>query len=312
MIEFEYLLEKIEKAKFSMEPFKHIYIENFFSEEHFQKIVNSEEIKLPDCSNDDELFRELFKRNYSVINFPGCTTDYKKYIKEHNCGAFASKHSACESSGIALRLKPTDNFLVSLDKFLCSKLYNELISKKFNVDLDNCTTDGGIQKYLDGYEISPHPDIRQKAATFMVNINPSPISEDMDHHTHYMTFNKEREYINTLWENNLTIDPQWVPWDWCQSVFQQTKNNSIVLFSPSAKTLHAVKASYDHLKTQRTQLYGNIWYKESPASKILSWEDLDLLNARFDKTSPRFSKVKNLLNPIKGLFKDKNVNKRDY
>ena len=44
--------------------------------------------------------------------------------------------------------------------------------EKFGIEYQNCNIDGGIQKYLDGYELSPHPDIRLKAATFMVNINP--------------------------------------------------------------------------------------------------------------------------------------------
>ena len=39
--------------------------------------------------------------------------------------------------------------------------------KKFNINTDSYRSDIGIQKFLDGYEISPHPDIRSKAITFM-------------------------------------------------------------------------------------------------------------------------------------------------
>ena len=86
-------------------------------------------------------------------------------------------------------------------------------------------------------------------------------SEKLDHHTHYMKFKKAYSYIEEFWEGNPDVDRAWVPWDWATTVKQQFKNNSIVLFSPSNSTLHSVKANYDHLITQRTQLYGNLWFK---------------------------------------------------
>ena len=139
-----------------------------------------------------------------------------------------------------------------------------------------CISDGGIQKYLDGYEISPHPDTRKKAATFMVNINPSIESEENNHHTHYLKLKRSYAYVDEFWGGNENIDRAWVPWTWAETIKQQRKNNSIVLFSPSNDTLHGVKASYNHLETQRTQLYGNLWYKESKVDKALEWEQLDL------------------------------------
>ena len=38
--------------------------------------------------------------------------------------------------------------------------------------------------------------------------------------------------------------------------------------------MHAVKANYNHLKTQRTQLYGNIWYGKDEIDYKLDWEGL--------------------------------------
>ena len=72
-----------------------------------------------------------------------------------------------------------------VQEFISGVAFNETIANKFNIKLEECKFDGGIQKYLDGYEISPHPDIRSKAATFMININPNKESERMNHHTHY-------------------------------------------------------------------------------------------------------------------------------
>jgi hypothetical protein len=45
--DFGYLIEKVVSAPFSSEPFRHVYIENFFSAEHFAQIVGTEEIRPP-------------------------------------------------------------------------------------------------------------------------------------------------------------------------------------------------------------------------------------------------------------------------
>ncbi len=84
-----------------------------------------------------------------------------------------------------------------------------------------------------GYEISPHPDICQKALTYMVNVNPSEASETADHHTHYLKFRPEYKYVQAYWEGNLDVNRCWVPWEWCESVKTQTANNSIFIFAPS-------------------------------------------------------------------------------
>ena len=59
------------------------------------------------------------------------------------------------------------------------------------------------------------------------------------------------------------------------------------MFSPNCSTIHAVKTNYNHLSGQRTQLYGNLWYKEVTALKKLEWESLDLHNkqSQFTETS---------------------------
>jgi hypothetical protein len=38
--------------------------------------------------------------------------------------------------------------------------------------------------------------------------------------------------------------------------------------------MHAVKANYNHLNGQRTQLYGNLWYKNVSTLDKLEWESL--------------------------------------
>lgn len=322
MYDFNYLIEKIKLADFSESPFKHIYLDSFFSDDHFKEIISSEEIEAPSADNDEDLIEGLYDKGFKVIPFPGCITDHKEYIAWHN-GAESKHHSACEGFGLALRLYgPKSPILVAVNEFLESDEFNNVIASKFGVDINQCHVDGGIQKYLDGYEISPHADIRKKAATFMVNINPSSLSESLDHHTRYLKFKPEREYVQTLWAGNPSVDRSWVPWDWAEVEFQQTKNNSIVLFSPSDDTLHGVKADYDHLKTQRTQLYGNIWYNESSTSFKPEWEDLDLSTKKFEAAKKGFKEVlvgslpapaKKHLKNVLGAFKkpSKEIGKRN-
>ena len=279
--DFGYLIKKIMDSDFCVEPFKHIYIENLFSETHFNEIINSTEISNPKATNDRELIQGLIDKGFDPIEFPGCVTDIEKYITWHEEDKNMDFHSACEGFGMVLRLyRFKSSILRELNKFLASEEFNNAIAKKFGIDLDQYIVDGGIQKYLDGYEISPHPDIRKKAATFMVNINPSSDSKNMNHHTHYLKFKESYAYVEEFWTGNKQVDRAWVPWSWTDSVKQQTKNNTIVLFAPSNDTMHAVKSDYNHLLTQRTQLYGNIWYKTNSTTSKLEWEDLDLFSPR--------------------------------
>jgi len=173
--------------------------------------------------------------------------------------------STCEGYGVVMRLRHARHGTILHDahKFFLSERFWLAMSEKFDVDYSLGRIDVGLQKYLDGYEISPHPDIRLKALTFMVNINPAEKSESIDYHTKYMTFRPEREYVRTFWSREKTVDRCWVPWDWCETKKTQVANNSMVMFSPADDTLHAVKVRYDHLVTQRTQFYGNLWYNES-------------------------------------------------
>jgi len=293
---FDYLITKIHEAPFRSKPFKHVHIDDFFSKEDFKAITCNSEITIKECFTDRELFSQLFQNNYQVISFPGCTTDYNEYISKRSKGESLKSHTACESAGIVLRLQPRTSILIALNEFLASEEFNSAIAAKFGIDFNSCNIDGGIQKYLDGYEISPHPDIRKKAATFMVNINPDKDSESRNHHTHYLKFKPDYSYIEDFWTENQDAERQWVPWEWCTTEFMQTTNNSIVLFSPSNNTMHGVKAEYDHLSTQRTQLYGNLWYSCDETLYTPSWEQLAVED--FRKPNRNISLLKNLFRPI--------------
>ena len=274
MNRFNYLTEKIQQATFSDDPFKHIYIENFFDEQDFSELISDSQIKFDVVDTDEKLFEVLFEKGYEIIPFPGCVTSMKDYLTWKRGGKLIADHSACSSSGMVLRMRPQSNLMNQLEDFLLSNAFNRVIADKFSLEFEVCEVDCGIQKYLDGYEISPHPDTRRKAATYMVNLNPHIESSAIDYHTEYLRFNDEWSHINEFWKSTPTADRDWVPWDWCTSIKKQIVNNSIVLFSPSNDTLHAVKADYDHLRTQRTQLYGNLWFESSGTTYTPTWEQM--------------------------------------
>ena len=164
--------------------------------------------------------------------------------------------------GMALRLQSVQTtILENLLSFLSSARFVQLLVNKFNIK-EKCHHDYGIQKYLTGYEISPHPDIKRKKLTYMLNINSDPFSETQSYHTHYLSFKNNHKQIYDFWLPEST-DTCWVPWNWCKTNFIQNKNNSLVLFAPSNKSLHAIKCVYNDMEHQRTQVYGNLWSLEN-------------------------------------------------
>lgn len=305
MAHFDYLLEKIETAPFEAEPFRHIYITDFLKDDDFQAIISAPEINLPTASSDEDLFQILAENGYKIIEFPGCITDKQDYIDWHRTGKTKRYHSsACEGFGVTLRLyDPKTTILQQLIDFLSSDVFNRKLAKKFGLDFENCNVDNGIQKYLDGYEISPHPDIRRKAATFMVNINPHKGSEELDHHTHYLKLKPEHARVREFWDENLETERCWVPWDWCEEIKTQPKNNSIVLFAPANDTMHAVRANYEHLGGQRTQLYGNLWYKDVGDLPPHDWELFELESGKLNWSGIKQKVRGNLPDPVLSLLR---------
>ncbi len=280
---FDYLIDKINDSCFQTNPFKHIYLENFLSNNHFKQITSSKQIDLTYFESTKSLCYGLLDNEFEPIEFPGTTKNINEYCKwEEGSSKYFSNVNTTEGYGMVFRMqKPKDLIIKEIFNFINSKRLKQVLCNKFEIDFNDVYLDVGIQKYLNGYEISPHPDVRKKALTFMININPGINSEKADFHTHYLRFIDSKKYIYDFWKYNHQFDRCWVPWDWCSTVTQQIQNNSIVIFQPSHDTLHAIKAKYNHLDTQRTQLYGNLWYYEKtknyPFSEHLPqipWEGL--------------------------------------
>ena len=266
----DYIIDKIRTAPIIEQPFRHIYIGNLFTDVDFGELIKLPEILVPPVDSDEALIAELQRRKFRAIPFPGTTTDLADYLAWHGDPSASKRwgssgwlnEETCEGYGIVMRLQTVTpgTILAEANALFESDRFWTAAASRFGLHGTSFRREYGVQKYLDGYEISPHPDIRSKALTFMVNANPAADSENIFYHTHYLKFRPEYQSMIERWSTNLTTDRKWVPWNWCESHKIQTENNSMVMFSPGNDTLHAVKASYNHLQTQRTQFYGNLWY----------------------------------------------------
>ena len=309
------LLEKIETAPFETEPFRHLYIPNFLAREHFARIVSAPEIAVPGLKSDEQLFDSLFKRGYKIIDFPGCITNREAYIKWHGRKAQPQRgfnNSACKGFGITLRLLEAQSpIMKELVQFMESDAFQNALTRKFGVDRSAVTYDGGVQKYLDGYEISPHPDTRKKALTYMVNVDPGMGSEMSEHHSHYLRLKEKYQYVRAYWDGNPDEDRCWVPWNWCDTIKQQRENNSIVVFAPDNTTMHAVRARYDHLATQRTQLHGDFWYRADAPARGPEWEDFVIHKSNGKLKSAITRKLKAAVPGVTRFIKDKILRRGD-
>jgi len=275
---FDYILDKIKKAEFETFPFRHLVIDDFLSPEHFKEIINDKQIHFGKTNTQAELREILNKTGYDPIVFPGCTTDENLYFRSLEKRSWKNIHrdlpdGELEGFGVAYRLKSIQNEKIKkLISFLNSRVFKKSLEEKFGIKNDTRVTTR-LHKYLTGYEISPHPDIRQKALTYLLNVNP-PGFETEDIHTRLLSFKSSHEKVYKIWESETNYNRAWVPWDWCKTDKIISKNNSIVLFKPHNRSLHAVKLNYNHLNGQRTQIYGNLMYTNPKNYKSQSYKDL--------------------------------------
>ena len=275
--EFEYLVKRIESASFSMEPFRHLLLADFLSPNHLALITGSEQIRLPAATTHEELLEGLDAAGYSVEPFPGCTTDVVDYLRCINAGEWPVGNGVVEGFGLAMRLrKIREPLLERLVAFLNGERFQCVLAAKFDV-VRPTRIETAIQKYLTGYEISPHPDIRSKCLTYLLNINTHAVADELSIHTHLLRFKHTQEFLYSFWESNPEFERFWVPWEWCTTETVTSANNSILLFAAHDRSLHAVKLKYDHLNFQRTQIYGNLWYTDVPflTGNTLTYKQFD-------------------------------------
>ena len=232
MSQFSYLSEKIRNANFQLEPFEHLLIEDFLLPEHLEQILSDPQVHFEEVGSTPELARRLYSEGYRIQNFPGCTSDLDEYLWHYKNDSFPTgrKGTPIESYGITYRLQRHDSPVTrELVEYLNGDEFKKTLEEKFQITKKNRIITA-IQKNLSHYEISPHPDIREKALTYLLNINKDSSVDKLPIHTHLLRFKKEWEFIKEHWNTDFSKNTTWVPWDWCDSVVQTNKNNSICLY----------------------------------------------------------------------------------
>lgn len=258
-------------AQIINEPFPHLDINNFLSEEHLKIILTDNQIHFNIIDNNDNLYKTLIQNDWKIQNFPGCISNWEEYKKK------IISINPVENIGITFRLNSYKNMIINqLMIFMNSDIFHNTLKKKFNINQDTKII-SAIQKNLTGYEISPHPDSREKCLTYLLNINNNIEIEKEDCHTHLLEFKKEYNYVTKIWENGeKKFNRCWVPWNWCNTIKTMNKNNTMLIFKPdnNPPTLHAIRLKYNHLKYQRTQIYGNLMFKNHPRYINTNYKDL--------------------------------------
>ena len=261
---FDYIIEKIKSAKELEYPFNHFYIKNLFSNEHYSLIQNSSQINIPVSKNIVHLINNLHKTNWEIMSFPGCVTDIKTYVQSIKTDNFVipeeKYRETLSSFGLCFKLKNSDDeFIKQLVNFFKSESFINCIIKKLKIRTPTTYYIFDIQKYLSGYEISPHPDNRFKKATLMININNEELNKDCSIHTSMLKPKEQTKKIIEFWKENIEVERDYLKWNECEIVKTHSDTNSLLLFSPNNETIHGVKLKYNDLQHQRTNLYANIW-----------------------------------------------------
>lgn len=285
MNKFNYLIKKILDSEFLNEPFKHIVINDFLKEEHFEELIKDSQIHFREANDLEDLLCLLREKKYKVQDFPGCTSNLNEYILNYKSNSFPKNRrgTPVSSYGITFRLSKIQNKTIKeLIDFMNSTVFQSALEKKFKI-IKKTNIITAIQKNLSHYEISPHPDIRGKALTYLLNINKFDYIEQEPVHTHLLKFHNKWKPVKDFWQNNTKIERTWVPWEWCQTIKTTKYNNSIVLFAPSNDTLHAAKMIYNHNKFQRTQIYGNLMYEEKKRLQKFDWKQLEQWKEKWKK-----------------------------
>ena len=280
---FDYLLKKVRSATVRPAPFPHLRIDDFFSLGDFNEFLNSREVTFEVQRSNADLERQANQVGYVPIKFPGAFTDWAQYredqdLRKSATGSDPGKHTASETRGLVLRLlEPTSRYMRDLTSFLDSGQLQREICNKLGIDFGESFVDGGVQKYLNGYEIPPHPDVRQKLLTLLVPLHPSayePSGAHVSVGTHLLKFRPEFQSVSHFWATHDHHDRCWVPWSWCETVDVHYQSNSLLAFSPSNESLHGVKAQYDHLRWQRTHLYSNVWHPKRSCERQPQYEEI--------------------------------------
>lgn len=266
---YAYLADRVRDAPLLSYPFPHLEIQHFLRNEDLKTLLKCDAVHFPPVKNTPALLLELRMRHYKAVAFPGCTMNVDDFLR-----GVRSMPPDATTAGYGMTFRRTPG-VGSLVDYLNGLEFHAALRSRFGIQ--NETKIGTyVQKNLSGYEISPHPDVRRKAVTYLLNINPPRLAGRQDLGTHLLRFKPEYDDARAFWREHERRERCWVPWDWCETVKMIAENNSLLAFAPADDTLHAVKLDYDHCAAQRTQLYGSLVYTNRPWTlPAAEWPELE-------------------------------------
>lgn len=278
MERLKYLIEKIEQAKAIETPYKHFIIKDYLEQKDLEAILTDTRTKTEECINDEALCRELNKKGYKPSWLPGSTDKVEDYLACRTKGKEISINTTCKSKGMAFALKQNieGSTLDKVIKIMSQDEYWDTIYKKCNINKNDKQKYVAYTKYLDGHEISPHTDSRHKPVTFLLNLNHKDLNLPKESNTRIMKLKNEYRYITEYWKYNTSVDRCWLPWEWCKTINIHSANNSLLILPASNTSFHAIKLDYNHLKAQRSMIYGSAWGKSERFYECPTWEDLEI------------------------------------
>lgn len=256
-----HLVAKLEAAAVDEHPFRHVIIEDFLPDECVEKLLDV--ARVPGVRTSLQLWRAL-RSEWAVQPFPGCSPSWSRYFLERGIG-LPWRDERVSGRGLALRYSGDSSVVKSVRDAMTSDEFTACVKQVMGLRRP-VRADSGLQKYLDGYEIAPHSDPHAKAATILVNLGIDGVQRPGTG-TRLLQLKDERRYVQTFWRYNKNIDPDWVPWSWCEEVREVDMVNSLLIFCPDETTIHAVKCAYDHNAGQRLQLYGDYWFTDVPSAQ---------------------------------------------
>lgn len=261
---FDYLLQKIRNAPIRLEPYPHIIIPNFFNQDDYNALLSSQlamvkpdgktsQLTLPQVSNRDELRIELDRHGWQPISYPGA-------IEGATGDDLLSRPTG---SGLVYKLtnKQADGptgIRTLLHKFLVGKdsqVADTLLSK-FGKEPGSGWNVYEYNKDLNGYEISPHPDVSGKLITYQVNLAEDDRLAEYNLATRLLSIKPEHQAdIDRLAAER---ERPWGLWKWFNEVATVPfVGNTFFAFAPADNTYHAVKLEeYPETEQQRTMIRG--------------------------------------------------------
>jgi len=234
----EYILTKIENAEIIVKPFPHIIIHNFIEDDDLKNIIENIEI--------DNL-NEIGKK-YKQVKYPGAKkTNEDLTNRPTGIGLVYALKKEYWKNNIKLKI------------ILDSEEFKQALFKKLNIPKN---IDGWnvyqINKDLNGYEISPHPDITGKVITYQLNLSNTDALDNYDLGTRFHSI--KPQCLKFIKELSKKKPRPWGKWDWFDKGKSiPYKQNTFMAFAPSDTSYHSVKLeNYPQEKYQRTMLRGFI------------------------------------------------------